>query len=408
MVRVSLLTVLLPLSLSLLGYLVHRHLTDPFPVVSQTLHSPAPLSFNSLLHQSAVYHSSLLSGPETIAIHPTDLSLWTGCYDGSVVRVSTKSGFDAQLVSHTGWAAVAGGAAGSDSGRVIVNLTAVCSTSIDPWLCGRPLGLLFRSADELLIADGYHGLLSYEVSSGRWRSLWNDSARDTNSLTLDRSGSVLYFTSASKLFRNHRVLYDFTSRVCSGSVWRYDFDTHTARLLHDELCFANGLLLHQQQLIVAESSTGRILAFDTDDSSGDKQAGTVVIDSDRLPCLPDNLHWDKQSDSYYWVGCGSPIRAAGRFDIYDALGPLPLLRQLIAYLMPYKMIESLIAAQAMLVRIHIVNDSWHEVSDVLIDPDGSHLQSTTSAVWRADDDRLWFTSFRPVRHNQQDYGILSR
>ena len=379
----------LPLFLSLCAYVVHQHVTAPYPAVRYSLKSPAPLTFNSRLQSAAVHSSPLLSGPETVAVHPTDSSLWTGCYDGSLVRLTTESesGFEAQLVSFSGWAAV-NGSVGFHS----VNVTAACLSAHNPWMCGRPLGLLFRSSDELLVADAYHGLLSYSLGSGVWRSLWNDSGRDTNSVALDSSGDVLYFTSASALYRNHEVLYDCSSGQCTGSVWRYDFITGTARLLHDELCFANGILVREQRLLVAETTTGRILSLPLDDTA----QRSVVIDSDRLPCLPDNLHFDKRSTSYYWVGCGSPIRTAGKFDLYDTLGAMPVVRQLMVYLLPYKLIDSLIDAQAMVIRLQVVNDSWHEVSDVLIDPDGTRLQSTTSAVWRANDDRLWFTSFRPV------------
>lgn len=57
-----------------------------------------------------------------------------------------------------------------------------------------------------------------------------------------------------------------------------------------------------------------------------------------------------------------------------------------AYLIPYRLIDALIEPQAMVVRMRIVNHSYHEVSDTLIDPDGRRLQSTTSAVYRSADD----------------------
>ena len=387
-----LLAVCLPLFLSLVGFIVHRHSTEPFAALPYRLQPAAPLTVNSLLRRSDVHHSPLLSGPETVAVHPSDSSLWTGCYDGSLVRVSTADGFEAQYVSHSGWAAASSAS---------VNVSELCLTSAraEPWLCGRPLGLLFRSASELLVADGYHGLLSYSVDSGRWQSLWNDTARDTNSVALDSGGDVAYFTSASALYRNHQVMYDVASGRCTGSVWQYRFDTGTARLLHDGLCFANGLLVSGPRLIVAETSSGRLLSLGFDDSGTRHSQRAVAVDSDRLPCLPDNLHWDKRSTTHYWVGCGSPIRAADTFDLYSAMGPVPWLRQLMVYLLPYRLIDSLARRQALVARVRIVNDSWHQLTDVLIDPDGSTLHTTTGAVWRADDDRLWFASFRAVSHS---------
>ena len=134
-----------------------------------------------------------------------------------------------------------------------------------------------------------------------------------------------------------------------------------------------------------------MLSFDLD-----TQQRSVLTDSDRMPCMPDNIHRDKHSTAYYWVGCGSPIRAQGTFDLYAAMGALPVIRQLMVYTMPHNVIAALARAQAMVVRMRIVNDSWHEVSDVLMDPNGAVLHTTTSAVWRQEDDRLWFTSFKPV------------
>ena len=357
------LTVGLPLLFALAGSIAYQHWTSPYPA---TPYSLLPLTgrlpLNSRLQSAVVHQSSLLAGPETIAVHPIDSSLWTGCYDGSLVRAeTTEAGFEARLVTYTGWAAV-NATAGS---HAAVNVTSVCSSSRAPWLCGRPLGLVFRSADELLIADGYHGLLSYSLSSGRWRSLWNDTARDTNSVTMDGSGGdVAYFTSASALYRNHVVLYDCVSGQCSGSVWAYHFQTRTARLLHDGLCFPNGILVQQQRLLVAETSTARLLSLSRMDDQQQQQRLSVVADSDRLPCQPDNLHYDKHSTTYYWMGCGGPIRAINAFDTYDFLGPRPMLRQLMIYVLPYKLLDSFVPAQAMVVRMRIVNDSWHELSDV--------------------------------------------
>lgn len=310
-------SVVLPLLLGVAGYTLHRHLTTPYPAVVYSLKPAAPLVLNELLYESALHRSSLLSGPETIAVRPVDSSLWVGNYDGSLVRLTTDEGFEAQLISYAGWAAVNVSEA-ADS----INVTAVCSVGpISHWLCGRPLGLSFRSNDELIVADGYHGLLSYSISADTWQSLWNDSSRDTNSVAIDSGGDVIYFTSASALYRNHEVLLDISSGQCTGSVWRYSYSTRTADLLHDRLCFANGLLVFNQQLIVAESSSGRIVSYSVDGSN----AVNVVIDSGRLPCLPDNLHWDRRSTShYYWVGCGSPIRMAGKFSLFDTMGALPV------------------------------------------------------------------------------------
>ena len=126
----------------------------------------------------------------------------------------------------------------------------------------------------------------------------------------------------------------------------------------------------------------------------------MVAGSDRMPCLPDNLHWDKHSTTHYWAGCGGPIRTAGSFSLFDFSGALPALRQLIVYLLPHSLIGALIRPEAMVVRMRIVNSSYHQVSDVLMDRRGERLHTTTSAVWRAADDKLWLTSFKPVSHIQ--------
>lgn len=393
------LTVALPLLLSFVCLIAYRYTTDPFSALPYSLKPPPPLASNSLLLNATLHRSPLLRAPESLAVHPTDSSLWTGCYDGSIVRLTIEPAFRAEVVSHSGWAAVTATARPHD-----INLTSACSASVDPWLCGRPLGLLFRSSVELVVADGYHGLLSFNLVSGRWQSLWNDTVRDTNSVALDSGGDAIYFTSASARYRNHVVLYDAVSGHCSGSVWRYDFSTRAAELLADSLCFPNGVLVRSHRLIVAETDAARLLSIDV--SSRPQQPHnthtvSVVLDSDRLPCLPDNLDWDAHSsDTHYWLGCGGPIRSAGSFSLYDWLGPLPAVRRLIAVFVPHSLIGLFVPPQAMVARVHIVNDSWHELSDTLMDRRGERLHTTTSAVWRPADNRLYFTSFKKVRRSR--------
>ena len=389
-----LVTVVLPLLLSFAGYVAYQHVTHPFPAITMKLSPPPSLpqpDSNSLLQSASLHSSPLLQAPEHIAFHPSDHSLWTGCYDGSIVRIAFPAASDSSpslptftTVSYTGFAA-----------SLLPNATAGCKGGGNHWLCGRPLGLDWRNDKELLIADGYHGLLLLDTVHSQYTSLWNDSGCDTNSVLLAANGDDVFFTSASCLYRNYQVMYDALSGQCTGSVWHYSFSSGTARRLLHGLCFPNGLLLadegepQRRSLIIAETNVAAIHSLQL-------SSLTHRVVASNLPCLPDNLHWDKQSTSHYWAGCGGPVRIAEAFSLYDFAAPWPVLRQLMAYSLPYWLLRQFVKREAMIVRMRIEQPQQrHAVSDVMQDPQGLRVRTTTSAHWRAEDDRLWLTSYLP-------------
>jgi hypothetical protein len=227
----------------------------------------------------------------------------------------------------------------------------------------------------------------------RYTSLWNDSRCDTNNVLPAANGDDVYFTSASCLFRNYEVMYDAVSGQCTGSVWHYSFSSGSARSLLSGLCFANGLLLtdeddlQRRSLVIAETNTAAIHSLQL-------SSLTHRVVASNLPCLPDNLHWDKHSTSHYWTGCGGPLRVAEAFSLYDFLAPWPIVRQLMVYSLPYWLLRKFVKREAMIVRMRIeLPHERHVVSDVMQDAQGKQVRTTTSAHWRAEDDRLWLTSY---------------
>eukprot|EP01113_Clastostelium_recurvatum_P050394 TRINITY_DN9528_c0_g1_i3.p1 TRINITY_DN9528_c0_g1~~TRINITY_DN9528_c0_g1_i3.p1 ORF type:complete len:394 (-),score=59.34 TRINITY_DN9528_c0_g1_i3:48-1229(-) len=359
------------------AYIAYQHVYRPFPAVIYTLPPPPALENNNTLLQSATkYHSDQLIAPETIAFHPNH-TMYTGCYDGQIFSVSPYPTFTLSHVSYTGYAS-----------SLLPEQTHLCTLPGNHWLCGRPLGMVFKSSDTLIIADGYHGLLSYDLSSRTFTSLWNHTQYDTNSVTLSEDGDTIYFTAASGLFRNFEVMYDAISGQCSGALLSYTFSTNSTRFLARDLCFPNGvLLLNAHTLLYAETNSASLTTLDL-------RTLKITPVATNLPCLPDNLEFDKGSRTHYWFGCGGPLRMSSRFSFYDSMGQWPSIRKLLVYLLPYPMIKKFAVPEAMIVRMAVVDANTHRISDVMMDPTGSVLDTTTGAHWNTHDDSLWLTSYK--------------
>ena len=190
---------------------------------------------------------------------------------------------------------------------------------------GRPLGLIFDRADNLLVADAIKGLLS--IAPDGSISVLSTQAdgvpfRCSNDLDVAADGTI-YFTDASSKFPLSQFTLDILEHQGNGRLLAYDPRTRTTRVLMNNLCFANGVAVSPDQtfLLVAETGKYRIHRFWL---NGPK-AGQAQIFIDSLPGFPDSLLSNGRDT--FWLALVTP-----RDDVLDRLLPHPFLRKIVARL----------------------------------------------------------------------------
>jgi sugar lactone lactonase YvrE len=190
---------------------------------------------------------------------------------------------------------------------------------------GRPLGLAFDPAGNLIIADAIKGLLS--IARDGSLTVLTTSADGvafgcTNDLDVAADGTI-YFTDASSKFHLTNFTADLLEHRGNGRFFSYDPKSKTTRTLLRDLCFANGVAVSPDQsfVLVVETGTYRIHRFWL---KGDKQ-GQAEIFIENLPGFPDGISSNGKDE--FWLALVTP-RDAG----LDALLPHPFLRKAVARL----------------------------------------------------------------------------
>ena len=109
---------------------------------------------------------------------------------------------------------------------------------------------------------------------------------------------IIYFSDASMRFGMHNFVYDFIETSMTGRVFAFDPRTEQLTLLMDNLFFANGVAIDEQNdyLLVNETGKSRILKYGLTGES----VGTTSVFIDELPGMPDNIYRDPYGA--YWVG----------------------------------------------------------------------------------------------------------
>jgi sugar lactone lactonase YvrE len=172
---------------------------------------------------------------------------------------------------------------------------------------GRPLGLEFLTADELVVCASDAGLLAVSVTDGRVRIL-TDRVEGRplgacNNAAVDSDGTV-YFSDSSTRFPVPQWRADLVQRTRTGRLFRRDPDGRVDTLLAG-LDFANGVALAADGSYVAVAETGarRVQRFWL---SGPR-AGRSDVLVDDLPGYPDNI--SRGSDGLIWIALPSPRTA---------------------------------------------------------------------------------------------------
>jgi sugar lactone lactonase YvrE len=248
---------------------------------------------------------------------------------------------------------------------------------------GRPLGIVFDTQGNLLVADAYRGLLRISPD-GQLVVLASEAdgipIRYANNVDVADDGSI-YFSDSSTKFGAEASggtypasLLDILEHGANGRLLVYEPATGKARSLVNGLHFANGVAVSadQRYVLVVETSQYRVLRY----WLTGPQARQWQPFIENLPGFPDNL--TRGLDGRYWLALLSPRSA-----LLDQLAGQPWLRKLVQRL------PAAVRPKAVSYGHVIALDGNGQVVLDLQDPGGSYPLLTAAAETR---DYLYFGS----------------
>ena len=165
---------------------------------------------------------------------------------------------------------------------------------------GRPLGLKFDLNGNLIVADAYQGLLLIDTS-GQITVLTTGFGGVTFMLTDDLdigSDGTVYFSDATSLNNINNIANDWGQP--NGRLLSYNFNTGVTSLLLDNLYFANGVALSNDEsfLVVNETAASRVRRYWlTGPNAG--HSGVFAYVNQNSSWYPDNITHNDQF--LFWV-----------------------------------------------------------------------------------------------------------
>lgn len=187
---------------------------------------------------------------------------------------------------------------------------------------GRPLGMDFDRAGNLIIADADKGLLAINPQ-GALSVLSTEAAgvpfRCTNDLDVAADGTV-YFTDASAKFPLAVYKQDLFEHRPNGRLLAYEPATKRTRVVLDKLHFANGVAVSPDQSFVLVVETGKYRVWRV--WLSEEKRGITEIFIDNLPGFPDNI--SSNGNDKFWLALVTP-----RSPLLDKLLPRPFLRKVV-------------------------------------------------------------------------------
>ena len=194
---------------------------------------------------------------------------------------------------------------------------------------GRPLGLEFDAAGNLLVANAFLGLQRV-APDGTVETLvdhyLDEPIRYADDVAVAGDG-VIYFSDASSKFGAsdfggslEASIVDLLEHGGHGRVFRFDPATGSLSIVLDGLQFANGVAVaeDQQSLFVNETFNYRVLRH----WIAGPDAGKTEVVIDNLPGFPDNIN--NGLNGRLWIGLVFP-----RNQLIDDLSGRPWARKLI-------------------------------------------------------------------------------
>ena len=212
--------------------------------------------------------------------------------------------------------------AGLQDGRVVRMLASGSGVETFVQTGGRPLGMKFDAAGNLIVADAFRSLLS--VSPERKVMVLADSVNGErmlfpNDIAIAADGTV-WFSDASRRFDQHHWMVDFLEGRATGRLLRYDPRTRRVEVVLGRLMFANGVALGpgDEYVLVNETLAARITRY----WLGGPKTGQSDVFASALPGYPDNLTYNGRG--LFWVALPSP-----RSPALEALANWPWLRKVV-------------------------------------------------------------------------------
>lgn len=294
------------LGLAMVGGLLLYLFTWPV-VIEPVAWQPKPLAALSVGHEqpmTGIHYVALPSGhgPEDLAVNDAG-EVFTGTDDGWIHKLSKDESGQ--------WHTV-------------------------PWhrTGGRVLGLEFDPGGRLLVADALLGLIS--ISRDKKEQLLLDKIDGKLIGFLDDldvlSDGRIVFSDASQKFPARDFggtveasRYDINEHGLHGAVYLFDPQSGALHKLADQLSFANGIAISQDERWVLVNETGNYRVLKVGIAADNIAQQQVVIDN--LPGFPDNI--TRAADGNFWLGLVSP-----RNSMLDWSAPYPWLRKL-AQRMPH-------------------------------------------------------------------------
>src|SRR5689334_5998159 len=187
---------------------------------------------------------------------------------------------------------------------------------------GRPLGMVFDRAGNLIVADAIKGLLSISPA-GEIKVLATESDGVKfgclNDLDIAADGTI-YFTEASYKFPMSEFRNDVLEHQPNGRLMAFNPQTQKPRTLLRGIYFANGVAVSPDQtfVLVAETGRYRIRRY----WLKDPKEGMDDTFIDNLPGFPDGI--SSNGVDKFWVALVTPRQA-----LFDKLLPHPFLRKMV-------------------------------------------------------------------------------
>ena len=122
--------------------------------------------------------------------------------------------------------------------------------------------------DKLFVVDAFNGLYSVDVTTGDQALIWDiktdipgaEEAKLLNNFAVLDNGSILMTDSSYKFILSNHI-YDLLEARPSGKLFMYTPSTGETHLLINNISFANGLLLSENEdfVLIAECGRARIV-----------------------------------------------------------------------------------------------------------------------------------------------------
>lgn len=320
-----------------LGLVVAYLAAWPVPIEPEKWNAPAPRAWSPTGDFAAATRVELPDGegPEDIDVDSSG-RVYAGLADGRILRWPAGGGAP-EVFADTG---------------------------------GRPLGLHWDAAGNLLVADAWKGLLRVDPTGAIATLATTCGGRElifTDDLETTRDARI-WFSDATVRFRQPDWKLDLLENRASGRLCVHDPATGETREVLADLYFANGIAIDPGERFVLVNETSRYRVRRV--WIAGPRAGTSDIFIDNLPGFPDGI---STGSELFWIAIASPRNA-----LLDRAAPRPGLRAAMV-----RLPEFLHPKPEKTARVMGVDRDGRVVVD-LFDPAGRSLAMVTSAQERGD------------------------